>query len=88
MSGRIRDYMFYDTAISVCSECLRRVEGKIIIQDEKVYMDKLCYSCAKKEKVLLSDDAEYYRRCREVYVKHSEMPERWNTPIKYGCPYD
>tara|TARA_B100001996_G_scaffold380841_1_gene369083 strand:+ start:1609 stop:3093 length:1485 start_codon:yes stop_codon:yes gene_type:complete len=88
MSGRIRDYLFYDTAISVCSDCLRRVEGKIIIQDEKVYMDKLCYSCAKKEKVLLSDDAEYYRRCREVYVKPSEMPERWNTPMKYGCPYD
>ncbi len=88
MSGRMRDYLFYDTATSVCSDCLRRTEGKIIIQDQNVYMDKLCYSCGKREKVLISDDADYYRRCREVYVKPSEMPERWNTPMKYGCPYD
>ncbi len=51
-------------------------------------MDKICYSCGKREKVLISDDIEYYRRCREVYVKPSEMPEKWNTPMKYGCPYD
>ena len=88
MSGRVRDYLFYDTAVSVCSSCLRRTEGKIIIQDEKVFMDKLCYSCSSREKVLLAVDADYYRRCREVYVKPSEMPEKWNTPMKYGCPYD
>ena len=88
MSGRIRDYLFYDTATSVCADCLRRVEAKVIIQDDKVFMDKLCYSCSKREKVLLADDAEYYRRCRETFVKPSEMPEKWNTPMKYGCPYD
>ena len=88
MSGRIRDYLFYDSATSVCSDCLRRVEGKVIIQDEMVYMDKLCYVCSKREKVLLADDAEYYRRCREKFVKPSEMPEKWNTPMNYGCPYD
>ena len=88
MSGRIRDYLFYDTATSVCADCLRRVEAKVIIKDDMVFMDKLCYSCAKSEKVLLADDAEYYRRCRETYVKPSEMPEKWNTPMKYGCPYD
>jgi len=51
-------------------------------------MDKLCYSCGKKENVLISDDAEYYRRCRENFIKPPEMPEKFNTPIKYGCPYD
>ena len=71
MSGRVRDYLFYDTATSVCSDCLRRADGKIIIQDNSVFMDKLCYSCGKKEKVLLADDAEYYRKSREVYVKPS-----------------
>ena len=88
MSGKVRDYLFYDSATSVCSTCLRRSEGKIIIQENNVYMDKMCYSCGKREKVLISDDADYYRRCREVFVKPSEMPERWNTPMKYGCPYD
>ena len=88
LSERVRDYLFYDTATSVCSSCLRRAEGKIIIRDDSVFMDKLCYACGKREEVLLADDAEYYKRCREVYVKPSEMPEKWNTPMKYGCPYD
>jgi len=88
MSGRVRDYLFYDTATSVCSSCLRRSDGKIIIREGSVFMDKLCYSCGKREEVLLADDADYYRRAREVYVKPSEMPEKWNTPLKYGCPYD
>ena len=88
MSGRIRNYQFYDSAISVCSSCLRRAEGKIIFQDENVFMDKLCYSCGNKEKVLLADDVDYYRRSREKFIKPSEMPEKWNTPMRYGCPYD
>jgi len=88
MSGKIRDYLFYDTATSICSKCFRRSEGKIIFREGSVFMDKVCFSCGKREEVLLADDEEYYRRCREVFVKPSEMPERWNTPIKYGCPYD
>ena len=88
MTGKIRDYLFYDTAVSVCSECLHRVEGKILISENLVHMDKLCYKCGKKEKVLISDDAEYYRRCRENFIKPPEMPEKFNTPIVYGCPYD
>ena len=36
MSGRVRDYLFYDTAVSVCSSCLRRTEGKIIITGDQV----------------------------------------------------
>jgi len=38
--------------------------------------------------VLIADDAEYYRLCREVYVKAPEMPERFNTEMRHGCPYD
>ena len=34
------------------------------------------------------DDVEYYRAAREIYVKPPEMPQRFNTPIRYGCPYD
>ncbi|MFJ7729199.1 radical SAM protein [Neobacillus sp. NPDC097160] len=40
-----------------------------------------------REKVLISTDVEYYKWCRE-FIKPSEIPYRWNTPIKYGCPYD
>ena len=40
------------------------------------------------ERVLIADDAAYYRRAREVFIKPPEMPRHFATPMKYGCPYD
>lgn len=39
-------------------------------------------------RVLLADDAAYYRKCREVFIKPPELPKRFNTPQRWGCPYD
>lgn len=81
-----RPYTFYELTISICSTCLRKVEAKVIIEDECVYLLKHCRHHGR-EKVLISTDVEYYKRCRD-FIKPAEMPYRWNTPIKYGCPYD
>jgi hypothetical protein len=87
MSRKTRPYLFYDTTSSVCSVCLFRVEAKIIIKNNHVYMDKWCPEHGT-ERVLIADDADYYRLCREVYVKQPEMPNQFNTAMHYGCPYD
>lgn len=87
MSRKNRPYLFYDTTSSVCITCLRPVEAKILLKENHVYMDKWC-AAHGTERVLISDDADYYRLCREVYVKPPEMPERFNTTMQYGCPYD
>lgn len=87
MTRKNRPYLFYDTTSSVCSTCLRPAEAKIIIKDQQVFMDKWCPAHGT-ERVLISDDADYYRLCREVYVKAPEMPEHFNTSMQYGCPYD
>ncbi|MSQ23140.1 MAG: radical SAM protein [Chloroflexi bacterium] len=87
MPNRIRPYLFYDVAVSICSTCFRKVEGKIIFQNDKVFMVKRCPEHGW-EKVLLADDVDYYRRCREVFIKPTEMPRRFNTKITWGCPYD
>ena len=81
-----RDYLFYDFTLSVCSECLRKTEAKIIIQDGKVYMVKNCLVHGK-EKVLIATDVDYYKMTRD-YLKPPSMPLRFNTKVKYGCPYD
>ena len=31
---------------------------------------------------------DYYRRAREVFLKPPEMPVRYATEVKWGCPYD
>jgi uncharacterized radical SAM superfamily Fe-S cluster-containing enzyme len=87
VAERVRPYLFYDVAISVCSSCLRKVEAKIVFQDGGVYMLKHCPAHGP-ERVLMADDIDYYRRCREVFLKPPEMPNHFNTPVKWGCPYD
>lgn len=85
--AKTRDYLFYDTAVSICTTCYRRVDAKIVFEDERVYMLKRCPEHGF-ERVLMADDVDYYRRCREVFLKHPEMPQMYNTPVKWGCPYD
>lgn len=85
--AKTRDYLFYDTAVSICTTCFRRIDAKIVFEDDKVFMLKRCPEHGF-ERVLMADDIDYYRRCREVFVKPPEMPDHYNTPVKYGCPYD
>jgi uncharacterized radical SAM superfamily Fe-S cluster-containing enzyme len=87
MSDRVRPYLFYDVALSICATCFRKVEAKIVFEEGKVFMLKHCLEHGR-QRVLVADDVEYYRRCREVFIKPPEMPRRYNTPVKWGCPYD
>lgn len=85
---RERPYTYFDFTLSLCPQCLRRVEAKIVFEDDRVFMLKRCQTCGgKREKVLIASDAAYYRAIRN-YVKRSEMPRRFATPVEWGCPYD
>jgi len=82
-----RPYLYYDAVVSICTTCFRKVDGKIVFQDGRVWMLKHCLTHGS-ERVLIADDVDYYRQSREVYIKPPEMPRLRNTPIHYGCPYD
>lgn len=81
-----RNYIYYELTNSICSTCLKKLEAKIILQDRKVYMLKHCMEHGR-EKVLIADDIDYYKKCRE-FLKAGDMPKKFNTKVKYGCPYD
>lgn len=81
-----RDYIYYELTNSICSVCLKKIEGKIIFQKDKVYMLKHCLEHGR-QKILVSTDVEYYKKCRD-FLKPGDMPFKFNTPVKYGCPYD
>ena len=87
MADKVRPYLYYDVALALCSRCLRKVEGKILFADGKVILEKRCPEHGR-ERVLVADDVEYYKRCREVFIKPPEQPNHNQTPIRYGCPYD
>lgn len=81
-----RNYLFYALTNSICCQCLTKVEAKIIFQDDRVYLVKHCPTHGREE-VLIADDVEYYKKSLE-FIKPGDMPLKFNTPIKYGCPYD
>ncbi len=81
-----RKYTYYDFTLSLCPECLKRIDAKIVFEDEKVFMLKRCKEHGSF-KVLIADDIEYYKGLRN-YNKPSETPYKFNTKTHYGCPYD
>jgi 7,8-dihydro-6-hydroxymethylpterin dimethyltransferase len=81
-----KDYTYYDFTLSLCSECLKRVDTKIVFEDDNVFMLKRCNEHGR-QKVLIATDKEYYKNCRN-YMKPSEMPLKYNTATHFGCPYD
>ncbi len=87
MTDRVRPYLFYDVAVSICSTCYSKIEGKIVFEDGNVFLLKQCPQHGH-EKILMADDVDYYRRSREVFIKPPEMPQIFNTLVKWGCPYD
>lgn len=81
-----RKYTYYDFTLSLCPECLKRIDAKIVFEDGKVFMLKRCREHGPS-KVLIADDIAYYKNIRN-YNKPSETPHRFNTKTDYGCPYD
>jgi uncharacterized radical SAM superfamily Fe-S cluster-containing enzyme len=81
-----RPYVFLDLTNSICSTCLRKVEAKILLENDNVYLRKYCPTHGPQQ-VLISTDIDYYRLSRRS-LKPGQLPYHFNTPIKYGCPYD
>ncbi len=81
-----RPYLFFELTNSICATCLRKVEAKVIFEEGCVYLHKWCPE-HRFQKVLISTDIEYYKLSRRM-LKPGQMPLRFNTPIRHGCPYD
>jgi len=87
VSRPVRDYLYYDVAISLCAACYRRVDAKVLLRGGEVFLAKRCPEHGD-ELVLIADDADFYRRARELFLKPSDRPLRTQTPTRFGCPYD
>ncbi|MFZ1386960.1 MAG: radical SAM protein [Thiolinea sp.] len=86
MTTKARPYIFYGQTQSLCEECLAVVPAKIIFQHGNVYYQKRCVEHGV-QKTLVSTDIEYFKRCKD-YLKPGDMPEKFQTEIKRGCPHD
>jgi len=87
VTDRVRPYLFYGATTALCSTCLRTVEAKEVIEDGAVFLLKRCPEHGA-QRVLLADDADYWRSARERYLKPPEQVLKPNTAFRFGCPYD
>ncbi len=87
MTHRTRPYLFYGATTALCGTCLRTVEAKEVIEDGQVFLLKRCLQHGP-QRVLLADDADYWRLGRERFLKPPEQVAKPNTAFRFGCPYD
>jgi len=80
------NYVFFELTRSICPECRKTIDAKILLRDNKVYMAKRCPECGPFE-ALVYGDAEAYVRLSK-YNKPGTIPLAYGAEIKSGCPLD
>ncbi|MGC8485980.1 MAG: radical SAM protein, partial [Candidatus Baltobacteraceae bacterium] len=80
------DYVFFELTRSICPDCRKVIDAKILLRDNKVYMVKRCPKCGPFE-ALVYGDAEMYVNFAK-YNKPGTLPLAYGTEIKNGCPLD
>lgn len=89
VSGHLRadaDYVFHELTRSICPNCRRVIDAKILLRDNKVYMSKRCPACGPFMSLVYGD--------AEAYVSYSHHNKPGTIPLAYGatvergCPHD
>src|SRR5258708_25056492 len=83
---RDADYVFYELTRSICPNCKRVIDAKILLRENKVFMAKRCPDCGPFE-ALVYGDAEAYTSFSK-FNKPGTIPLAYGSEIKEGCPYD
>ena len=80
------DYVFYELTRSICPECRRVIDAKVLLRENKVYMRKRCPEHGEFE-ALIYGDAELYTSSAR-FNKPGTIPFAFHSAIQHGCPYD
>lgn len=80
------DYVFHELTRSICPNCRRVIDAKILLRDNNVYMSKRCPECGPFMSLVYGD--------AEAYVSYSHHNKPGTIPLAYGaavergCPHD
>jgi len=83
---RDADFVFYELTRSICPDCRKLIDAKVILRDNKVYMRKRCPQCGPFEALVYGDAAAYVALSK--FNKPGTIPLARGTEIDAGCPYD
>jgi uncharacterized radical SAM superfamily Fe-S cluster-containing enzyme len=80
------DYVFHELTRSICPNCRRVIDAKVVLREGKVYMRKRCPDCGPVEALVYGDAEAYTRLAR--YNKPGTVPIAFDAKVEQGCPYD
>lgn len=83
---RDSDYVFYELTRSICPECRRPIDAKVLLRSGKVFMHKRCPEHGEFEALVYGDAEAYVRNSR--FNKPGSIPLAFSTEIRNGCPHD
>jgi hypothetical protein len=86
LGKRDADYVFLELTRSICPQCRRVIDAKILLRENKVYMAKRCPQCGPFL-MLVYGDAELYVNFPK-YNKPGTIPLAFGSEIRDGCPLD
>lgn len=70
---------------SLCPVCLKRIEAKIIREEDQVFMVKTCHEHGDFKTIIWRDGPKYESWKRP---KTPAYPAKTFTQVDRGCPYD
>ena len=80
------DYVFYELTRSICPVCKRVIDAKVLLRDNKVFMQKRCPEHGKFEGLVYADAEAYVNSMK--FNKPGTIPLKYSTDIVNGCPHD
>jgi tetraether lipid synthase len=80
------DYVFYELTRSICPECRRVIDAKVLLRDNKVFMRKRCPEHGEFEGLIYGDATAYTSAVK--FNKPGTIPLEFSTAIQHGCPHD
>jgi 7,8-dihydro-6-hydroxymethylpterin dimethyltransferase len=79
------NYLYYQATKSICDICMKPIDAKVIIENNMVYVLKVCPQHGEM-KHLLEEDANYHLK-KVLYDKPSTV-HKVETEVNKGCPFD
>jgi hypothetical protein len=80
-------HIYFSMTKSLCGQCKRPVDAKIVFKEEAVWFDKFCPDHGKQW-VRVASSIEWYMDCLSFVAPHTP-PARVLKPVSAdGCPFD
>src|SRR3990172_12336296 len=71
---------------TICPVCLRRVNGIITTEDERLYLERSCKEHGKFKALIWNNSTHYKLWLKKK--KNRPNVKKWNIAEYRGCPYD